>query len=95
MFCSFCFPFEAPLVPSVVPPEPSGLLHPPRTQKPPVTRVKLGLKWMIPQQHELSAIQEVETPVNMSRVTGPLPDPFRPVFKPREAPDDDSCLFRL
>lgn len=73
MFCSFCFPFEAPLVPSVVPPEPSGPLHPPRMQKPPVTRVKLGFKWMIPQQHELSAIQEVETPVNMSRVTGPLP----------------------
>ncbi|XP_014893886.1 centrosomal protein of 295 kDa isoform X2 [Poecilia latipinna] len=64
----------APLVPSVVPPEPSGLLHPPRTQKPPVTRVKLGFKWMIPQQHELSAIQEVETPVNMSRVAGCRPD---------------------
>ncbi|XP_008424913.1 uncharacterized protein cep295 isoform X2 [Poecilia reticulata] len=64
----------APLVPAVVPPEPSGLLHPPRAQKPPVTRVKLGFKWMIPQQHELSAIQEVETPVNMSRVAGCRPD---------------------
>uniref|UniRef100_A0A3B5QT89 Centrosomal protein 295 n=1 Tax=Xiphophorus maculatus TaxID=8083 RepID=A0A3B5QT89_XIPMA len=79
---------RAPLVPSVVPPEPSGLLHPPRNQKPPVTRVKLGFKWMIPQQHELSAIQEVETPVNMSRVTGCRPNSaeLRLVFS---GPEDD------
>ncbi|XP_032413296.1 uncharacterized protein LOC116716568 isoform X4 [Xiphophorus hellerii] len=79
---------RVPLVPSVVPPEPSGLLHPPRTQKPPVTRVKLGFKWMIPQQHELSAIQEVETPVSMSRVTGCRPNSAerRLVFS---GPEDD------
>ncbi|KAM4742446.1 uncharacterized protein cep295 isoform 3-T3 [Anableps anableps] len=64
----------APLVWSVVPAESSGLLHPPRTQKPPVTRVRLGFREMMPEQHELSAIQEVETPVNMSRVTGPEDD---------------------
>ncbi|XP_029373987.1 centrosomal protein of 295 kDa isoform X3 [Echeneis naucrates] len=48
---------------------PSGPLPPPRA-KPPVTRVKLGVM-EITEQHELSAIQEVETPVNTSQVTGP------------------------
>lgn len=47
----------------------SGLFHTPRAPKPPVTRVKLGFKELTG-QHELSAIQEVETPVNMSHVTG-------------------------
>ncbi|XP_013871349.1 uncharacterized protein cep295 isoform X2 [Austrofundulus limnaeus] len=47
---------------------PSELFHP-RAPKPPVTRVKLGFKEMT-EQHELSAIQEVETPVNMSHVAG-------------------------
>ncbi|MEQ2292009.1 hypothetical protein AMECASPLE_018766 [Ameca splendens] len=64
----------APLVLSVIPaepPEPCRFLHPPRTHRPPVTRVRLGFKEMMPEQHELSAIQEVETPVNLSRVTGP------------------------
>ncbi|XP_043975927.1 uncharacterized protein cep295 isoform X2 [Gambusia affinis] len=79
---------RAPLVPSVVPPEPSGPLHPPRMQKPPVTRVKLGFKWMIPQQHELSAIQEVETPVNMSRVTDCRPDSAERRFA-FSGPEDD------
>ncbi|XP_029923683.1 centrosomal protein of 295 kDa isoform X3 [Myripristis murdjan] len=47
---------------------PSGLHLPPRAPKPPVTRVRLGI---MTEQHELSAIQEVETPVNTSAVTGP------------------------
>ncbi|KAM7398864.1 hypothetical protein PAMP_018173 [Pampus punctatissimus] len=51
---------------------PSGLLPPPRAAKPPVTRVRLGI--MMTEQHELSAIQEVETPVNTSHVTGPEDD---------------------
>ncbi|XP_044209509.1 centrosomal protein of 295 kDa [Thunnus albacares] len=50
---------------------PSGLLlPPPRAAKPPVTRVRLGIM-EVTEQHELSAIQEVETPVNISQVTGP------------------------
>ncbi|KAK5621897.1 hypothetical protein CRENBAI_009155 [Crenichthys baileyi] len=64
----------APLVLSIIPtepPEPCGFLHPPRTQRPPVTRIRPGFKEMMLEQHELSAIQEVETPVNLSRVTGP------------------------
>ncbi|KAM6987529.1 uncharacterized protein cep295 [Tautogolabrus adspersus] len=48
-----------------------GLLAPPRAAKPPVTRVRLGLMEMMTAQHELSVIQEVETPVNTSLVTGP------------------------
>ncbi|XP_037828945.1 centrosomal protein of 295 kDa isoform X3 [Kryptolebias marmoratus] len=60
------FPETAP----AGPPQPSGLFHPPRAPKPPVTRVKLGFKEIMTEQHELSAIQEVETPVNMSHVTG-------------------------
>ncbi|XP_027135702.1 centrosomal protein of 295 kDa isoform X2 [Larimichthys crocea] len=48
----------------------SGLLPPPRAAKPPVTRVRLGVMKMMTEQHELSAIQEVETPVNSSLVTG-------------------------
>ncbi|KAM4590280.1 uncharacterized protein cep295 [Fundulus diaphanus] len=65
---------KARLVPSADPPEPlepPGLLPAPRTQRPPVTRVRLGFNEAMPEQHELSAIQEVETPVNTSRVTGP------------------------
>ncbi|KAM7412571.1 hypothetical protein PAMA_020110 [Pampus argenteus] len=65
-----------PIAQSKVPAEPaptlvlpSGLLPPPRAAKPPVTRVRLGI--MMTEQHELSAIQEVETPVNTSHVTGP------------------------
>nr|XP_033486685.1 uncharacterized protein cep295 isoform X2 [Epinephelus lanceolatus] len=50
----------------------SGLLPPPpRAAKPPVTRVRPGIMEMMTEQHELSAIQEVETPVNTSQVTGP------------------------
>ncbi|GAA6223572.1 centrosomal protein of 295 kDa [Lates japonicus] len=49
---------------------PSGLLPHPRAVKPPVTRVRLGIMDMMTEQHELSAIQEVETPVNTSQVTG-------------------------
>ncbi|XP_044058281.1 centrosomal protein of 295 kDa isoform X2 [Siniperca chuatsi] len=50
---------------------PSELLPPPRAAKPPVTRVRPGIMEMMTEQHELSAIQEVETPVNTSQVTGP------------------------
>ncbi|XP_076001882.1 centrosomal protein 295 isoform X3 [Genypterus blacodes] len=42
---------------------PSSLHIPPRPLKPPVTRVRLGVLEM-PEQHELSAIQEVETPID-------------------------------
>ncbi|XP_070826236.1 uncharacterized protein cep295 [Chaetodon trifascialis] len=49
---------------------PSGPLPPPRAAKPPVTRVRLGVLEMMPEQHELSAIQEMDTPVNTSQVTG-------------------------
>ncbi|XP_039646701.1 centrosomal protein of 295 kDa isoform X2 [Perca fluviatilis] len=44
---------------------------PPRAAKPPVTRVRLGVMDMMTEQHELSAIQEVETPADTSQVTGP------------------------
>ncbi|XP_061828477.1 uncharacterized protein cep295 isoform X4 [Nerophis lumbriciformis] len=44
-------------------------LPPARAAKPPVTRVRLGTT--MKEQHELSAIQEVETPVDTSLVTGP------------------------
>ncbi|XP_026185651.1 centrosomal protein of 295 kDa isoform X1 [Mastacembelus armatus] len=47
-----------------------GLLPPPRAAKPPVTRIRLGMTEMMPEQHELSAIQEVETPADTSQVTG-------------------------
>lgn len=44
-----------------------------------MTRVRLGLREMMPEQHELSAILEVETPVNISRATGPEDDvPLHP-----------------
>uniref|UniRef100_UPI0037E8AC82 centrosomal protein of 295 kDa n=1 Tax=Semicossyphus pulcher TaxID=241346 RepID=UPI0037E8AC82 len=66
-----------PISQSGVPPKPasasvlpSGLLPPPRAAKPPVTRVRLGIMEMMTEQHELSAIQEVETPANTSHVTG-------------------------
>ncbi|KAF7651379.1 hypothetical protein LDENG_00111830 [Lucifuga dentata] len=49
---------------------PSGLHLHPRAPKPPVTRVRLGVMEMT-EQHELSAIQEVETPFNRSLLTGP------------------------
>ncbi|XP_051254471.1 uncharacterized protein cep295 isoform X8 [Dicentrarchus labrax] len=49
---------------------PSALLHPPRAGKPPVTRVRLGVMELMTAQHELSAIQEVESPGNTSQVTG-------------------------
>ncbi|XP_061682430.1 uncharacterized protein cep295 isoform X2 [Syngnathoides biaculeatus] len=47
----------------------ASLHAPARAAKPPVTRVRLGT--MMREQHELSAIQEVETPVDTSQVTGP------------------------
>ncbi|XP_035536030.1 centrosomal protein of 295 kDa [Morone saxatilis] len=49
---------------------PSALLPPPRAGKPPVTRVRLGVMELMTEQHELSAIQEVESPGNTSQVTG-------------------------
>ncbi|XP_061136768.1 centrosomal protein of 295 kDa isoform X2 [Syngnathus typhle] len=48
--------------------ETASLHAPARAAKPPVTRVRLGT---MSEQHELSAIQEVETPVETSLVTGP------------------------
>lgn len=50
----------------------SGHLHPPRAAKPPVTRLRLGFLEMMTEQHELSAIQEVETPVDASQLAGLL-----------------------
>ncbi|XP_068174358.1 centrosomal protein of 295 kDa isoform X2 [Antennarius striatus] len=47
---------------------PSGFLLPPRAVKPPITRVRLSTAEMLTDQHELSAIPEVETPVNTSQV---------------------------
>ncbi|XP_023266066.1 centrosomal protein of 295 kDa-like [Seriola lalandi dorsalis] len=52
---------------SALPSEPP----PVRAAKPPVTRVRLGITEMMTEQHELSAIQEVETPFNSSEITGP------------------------
>ncbi|XP_069569106.1 uncharacterized protein cep295 [Brachyistius frenatus] len=57
---------NVPVTPAPV----SVLLHPPRAAKPPVTRVRLGFMGMT-EQHELSAIQEAEIPVDSSQVTGP------------------------
>ncbi|AWO98549.1 putative centrosomal protein KIAA1731 -like isoform 2 [Scophthalmus maximus] len=57
---------HAPVSPVFFP----GLLPPPaRAAKPPVTRVRLGIMEMT-EQHELSAIQEVATPVDTSHATG-------------------------
>ncbi|KAI9536922.1 hypothetical protein NQZ68_030146 [Dissostichus eleginoides] len=60
---------DAPAAPASAPP--SGLLPPPRAAKPPVTRVRLSIMEMMTEQHELSAIQEVETSVNTSQSKGP------------------------
>ncbi|XP_047450066.1 centrosomal protein of 295 kDa isoform X3 [Mugil cephalus] len=51
---------------------PSGFLHHlPRAAKPPVARVRFGFTDVMTDQHELSAIQEVETPGSTSQITGP------------------------
>ncbi|XP_034095416.1 plectin isoform X2 [Gymnodraco acuticeps] len=60
---------DAPAAPASAPPP--GLLPPPRAAKPPVTRVRLSIMEMMTEQHELSAIQEVETSVNTSQSKGP------------------------
>ncbi|RVE65180.1 hypothetical protein OJAV_G00134060 [Oryzias javanicus] len=65
-------------------PSPFGHLpppHPPRAPKPPVTRVWAGLREAMTEQHELSAIQEVETPVDSSQLAGPETEP-RPPSQP-------------
>ncbi|XP_037631419.1 centrosomal protein of 295 kDa isoform X4 [Sebastes umbrosus] len=62
---------DVPAGPALASVLPSGLFPPPRAAKPPVSRVRLGVMEMMTEQHELSAIQEVETPVNTSQVTGP------------------------
>lgn len=49
-------------------PAPHPLPHP-RAAKPPVARARLAIMEMT-EQHELSAIQEVETPANASLITG-------------------------
>uniref|UniRef100_A0A4W5M869 Uncharacterized protein n=1 Tax=Hucho hucho TaxID=62062 RepID=A0A4W5M869_9TELE len=43
--------------------------HHPRAAKPPVARARLAVMEMMTEQHELSAIQEVETPANASLIT--------------------------
>ncbi|XP_036977228.1 centrosomal protein of 295 kDa isoform X3 [Acanthopagrus latus] len=58
---------DVPVGPSPALVLPSALLPPPRAAKPPVTRVRLGIMGMT-EQHELSAIQEVETTVNSSQI---------------------------
>ncbi|CAB1349136.1 unnamed protein product [Coregonus sp. 'balchen'] len=45
--------------------------HHTRAAKPPVARARLVIMAMMTEQHELSAIQEVETPANASLITGP------------------------
>ncbi|KAJ7990628.1 hypothetical protein DPEC_G00302360 [Dallia pectoralis] len=55
--------------------QPLSHLHP-RAAKPPVARARLGITDMTMEQHELSAIQEVETPVNSSLITA-LEEGFR------------------
>ncbi|XP_041733893.2 centrosomal protein of 295 kDa-like isoform X2 [Coregonus clupeaformis] len=45
--------------------------HHTRAAKPPVARARLAIMAMMTEQHELSAIQEVETPANASLITGP------------------------
>ncbi|XP_054650510.1 centrosomal protein of 295 kDa [Dunckerocampus dactyliophorus] len=47
----------------------TAMLPPTRAAKPPVTRVRLGTT--MKEQHELSVIQEVETPINTSQVADP------------------------
>uniref|UniRef100_A0A1A7YQM1 Uncharacterized protein n=1 Tax=Iconisemion striatum TaxID=60296 RepID=A0A1A7YQM1_9TELE len=59
-----------PLGPPRISDFPSGLFHPPRALKPPVTRMKVGFKGIM-EPHELSVIQEVETPVDISQVADP------------------------
>nr|XP_040030601.1 uncharacterized protein cep295 isoform X2 [Gasterosteus aculeatus aculeatus] len=62
---------DVPAGPSPVSVFPAGLHPPPRAAKPPVTRFRLCAGEMMMEQHELSAIQEVETPVDSSQVAGP------------------------
>lgn len=50
---------------------PEALWFPAQATRPPVTRVKLAV-WEMSEQHELSVIPEVETPVNTSLVPGQL-----------------------
>ncbi|XP_058489850.1 uncharacterized protein cep295 isoform X2 [Solea solea] len=61
---------SAPVGPAPASILPPGLFLPPaRAAKPPVTRIRLGTMAAGTDQHELSAIPEVETPVNISQVT--------------------------
>ncbi|KAM6932934.1 uncharacterized protein cep295 [Xenentodon cancila] len=64
--CSRTGPAAESSLPTGLPP-PSGVFLHPRALKPPVTHVKLGFREMMTEQHELSAIQEVETPVNTTQ----------------------------
>ncbi|KAM8905077.1 uncharacterized protein cep295 isoform 2-T2 [Spinachia spinachia] len=57
--------------PALVSVFPSGLYPLPRAAKPPVTRFRLCAMEMMMEQHELSAIQEVDTPIDSSQVAGP------------------------
>ncbi|KAL0973354.1 hypothetical protein UPYG_G00202380 [Umbra pygmaea] len=51
-------------------PSPHPVAHP-RAARPPVARPKLGFMDTMMEPHELSAIQEVETPVNTSIISAP------------------------
>ncbi|XP_037320597.2 uncharacterized protein cep295 isoform X2 [Pungitius pungitius] len=62
---------DVPAGPASVSVFPSGFYPPPRAAKPPVTRFRLCATEVMMEQHELSAIQEVETPVDSSQVAGP------------------------
>ncbi|XP_071396494.1 uncharacterized protein cep295 [Centroberyx affinis] len=85
-----------PAPPSLLPP---GLHLPPRVPKPPVSRVRLGVMEMMTEQHELSAIQEVETPVNASLVTGPEESvkllPHAAAWDPQEESESSVASDRL
>lgn len=90
-YCHFYFPEEAiSQSGSAGPPsasiQPEGLWVPPQATRPPVTRIKSAV-WDMSRQHQLSAIPEVETPVNTSLVTGQL--------HPYITPDDRASLINL
>uniref|UniRef100_UPI003AAB0394 uncharacterized protein cep295 n=1 Tax=Centroberyx gerrardi TaxID=166262 RepID=UPI003AAB0394 len=90
---------DAPAGPAPPPLLPPGLHLPPRAPKPPVSRVRLGVMEMMSEQHELSAIQEVETPVNASLVTGPEESvkllPHAAAWDPQEESESSVASDRL
>ncbi|KAG7470888.1 hypothetical protein MATL_G00118660 [Megalops atlanticus] len=66
----------------------------PRAAKPPLARPRLGLLEMI-EQHELSAIQEVETPINASlTAAGEEPEASSTLMEEADESDSSSCVER-